>query len=83
MKLLNKILKKENRPITQEGRILKMLQDAGSRGVENHKLASYNLGYRSRITELRQDGYNIFCERQTLPNGKMSGVWKYYLTEES
>lgn len=58
-----------------------MLQDAGSKGVENYKLASYNLGYRSRITELRQDGYNIYCEQQKLPNGKASGVWRYYLTE--
>lgn len=61
--------------LTQSGRILKMLKDAKGRGVENYKLASYNLGYRSRITELRKDGYNIYCERLK------GGVWLYYFTE--
>lgn len=73
---------KKQTPLTQSGKILKQLREAGNRGVENYKLANYNLGYRSRITELREDGYNIYCERVKLPNGKSTNVFKYYLTED-
>lgn len=69
------------KPITQAGRIIKALKEAGSRGVPNYKLAEYNLGYRGRITELRHDGYNIYCERQRV-NGRATGVWLYYLNGE-
>lgn len=72
---------KKTKGLSQADKILKQLRDAGSRGVENYKLAEYNLGYRGRITELRQDGYNIYCERQRI-NGRATGVWIYYLTEE-
>lgn len=72
---------KKTKGLSQSERILKQLRDAGSKGVENYKLAEYNLGYRGRITELRQDGYNIYCERQRI-NGRATGVWVYYLTEE-
>lgn len=70
------------KPLTQSEKIIKQLRDAGSKGVENYKLANYNLGYRGRITELRHDGYNIYCERQRI-NGRATGVWVYYLNEES
>jgi len=72
---------KEPSSLTQSGKILQQLKKAKGRGVENYKLASYNLGYRSRITELRQDGYNIYCERQKI-NGRSTGIWIYYLTED-
>lgn len=71
---------KKQKPITQSERILLQLRDAGKRGVPNYKLAEYNLGYRGRITELRHDGYDIYCQRQTV-NGKASGIWRYYLRE--
>lgn len=73
---------KKTKILTQSEKILKQLREADSRGVENHKLASYNLGYRARITELRHDGYNTYCERQRI-NGRATGVWVYYLTEEA
>lgn len=72
---------KKTKGLSQADKILKQLREAGSRGVENYKLAEYNLGYRGRITELRQDGYNIYCERQRI-NGRATGVFIYYLTEE-
>ncbi len=68
------------KPQTQAGKIINALKAAGTRGVENYKLANYNLGYRARITDLRQDGYNIYCERQRV-NGRATGVWLYYLRE--
>lgn len=71
---------KKTKGLSQAERIIKQLRDAGSKGVENYKLAEYNLGYRGRITELRQDGYNIHCERQRI-NGRATGVFIYYLTE--
>jgi hypothetical protein len=72
---------KKTKGLSQAERIIKQLREAGSKGVENYKLAEYNLGYRGRITELRQDGYNIHCERQRI-NGRATGVFIYYLTEE-
>jgi len=69
------------KPLTQTQRIINELKKAGIKGVPNHRLAYYNLGYRARITELRQDGYNIHCERQVI-NGRSTGVWFYYLTDE-
>ena len=72
---------KKTTGLTQAGRIIKQLKEAGKKGVENYKLAEYNLGYRGRITELRQDGYNIYCERQKI-NGRSTGVWMYYLIED-
>lgn len=66
--------------LSQSEKIIKQLRDAGSKGVPNYKLAEYNLGYRGRITELRHDGYSIYCERQRI-NGRATGVWIYYLNE--
>lgn len=73
---------RKTKGLTQAGKIIKALKEAGSRGVENYKLANYNLGYRARITELRKDGYNIYCERQRV-NDRATGVWVYYLNERS
>lgn len=72
---------KKTKGLTQAEKIVKALREAGSRGVPNYKLAEYNLGYRGRITELRQDGYNIYCERQRI-HGRATGVWIYYLNEQ-
>jgi hypothetical protein len=53
-----------------------------SNGIENWKLARIALNYRGRISELRQDGHNIYCERQVDRHGRWTGTWKYYLNEE-
>lgn len=71
----------KSKPVSKTERILQQLREAGNKGVENYKLAEYNLGYRGRITELRQSGYNIYCEQQRI-NGKVTGTFIYYLTEE-
>jgi hypothetical protein len=56
---------------TQETRIYNLIKNSGSFGVENYKL----------ISNLREDGHNIYGERQRLPNGRYSGTWKYYLNQ--
>lgn len=71
----------ETKKLTQAGRILKQLKDAGSKGVPNYKLANYNLGYRGRISDLRKSKHNIHCERQVI-NGVPTGVWIYYLDDK-
>lgn len=71
---------KKQKPLTQSEKILKQLRDAGPKGVPNYELASYNLGYRGRITELRKDGYGIYCLRQKI-RGRATGVFIYYLME--
>lgn len=70
------------KPVTQSQRILNLLRAAGNEGVPNYKLAEYNLGYRGRITELRHEGYNIYCQRQRI-NDRSTGVWLYFINEES
>lgn len=39
------------------------------------------LRYSARIGDLRKQGYDIFCERVVLPNGRSTGVFKYFLIE--
>lgn len=69
--------------LSQEARILKMLRKAGKRGVENYQFPKHRiLRLSARLGELRQQGYNIYCERQYLPNGRATSVWKYYLVED-
>lgn len=71
------------KPMPQDQKILKMLRDAGSKGVPNYEFPkAYILRYSTRIHELRHDGHNIFCERQKV-NGKSTGVFMYYLNEEA
>lgn len=68
---------------TQEGRVLKMLHDAGSRGVTNFQFANARiLRYGGYIHELRNEGHNILTERDRLPNGKVSNVWRYTLIDQ-
>lgn len=68
--------------MSQSANIIKVLQNAGNKGVPNYLLSQLSLKYSSRIAELRHDGYNIYCERQTLPNGRPSGTWLYFLNSE-
>lgn len=85
MKLLNLFKKKEETvsESSQQGKVLKMLRRAGSKGVANYEFPQNRvLKYNARISELRQDGYNIYAERVILPNGRFSGVWRYYLNEK-
>ena len=69
--------------LSQNDRIIKMLRRAGSRGIANYEFPRHRiLRLSARVNDLRQDGYNIYCERQYLPNGRATNVWKYYLNEE-
>lgn len=69
--------------LSQHSLILKMLRKAGRKGVPNYKFPQHRiLNYKARLSELRQDGENIYCERQKLKNGRWSNVWQYYLLEE-
>lgn len=68
--------------LTQETKVLRAIQDAGAHGVENWKLSRIALKYTGVISRLRQDGYNIYAERQTLKNGRVSNTWKYFLHED-
>jgi hypothetical protein len=66
---------------TQETRIYNLIKNSGSFGVENYKLSRIALSYTKVISNLREDGHNIYGERQRLPNGRYSGTWKYYLNQ--
>jgi len=67
------------KPITQSGRIIRMLTDAGSRGVENHKFPEAGiLQYGARINGLRKDGHSIYCEQKKI-DGRATGTFIYYL----
>lgn len=68
----------KSKPASHEARILAHLKKVGHYGSFNYELARSSvggLGYRSRITELRADGYNIQAVRIK------SGIFKYYLNE--
>ena len=68
---------------TQLERAYKMLKRAGSHGVHNYDFSNNGmLRYGSLILELRKDGHNISVERQYLPNGRSTQVYKYYLLDE-
>lgn len=74
----------KNKPMTQEQRILTLLRKAGSKGVANYEWPQNRiLRASARIGELRKDGYNIYCVREYLPNGRATNVFRYYLNEES
>jgi hypothetical protein len=46
--------------MTQRERVLQMLDDAGEKGVTTAEfLQEYLYKFHARITDLRQDGYNI------------------------
>jgi hypothetical protein len=69
--------------MSQNSKIIKELRKAGNKGVTNKQLSDISLKYSSRIAELRQDGYNIYAERQRFFMSKrLSNTWRYYLIEE-
>jgi hypothetical protein len=72
----------KNPPLSQTERILIAIRKSKQFGVPNYKLAQLSLKYSSRITELRQDGYNIVAIRKVLPNGRATNVFNYVLIEE-
>ena len=72
----------KQKPLTQTGRVLQMLKQAGQRGVYNYELTKVSLQYTGRIYALRQEGHNILCERQLLRNGQASNTFKYILISE-
>ena len=68
---------------SQHTQILKLLR-AYKQGVPNYLFPNRGiLKYNARISELRQEGYNIKAERVRLPNGMATNVFKYFLIEES
>lgn len=70
--------------MSQTTKILKMLRKAKNKGVPNYRFPEKRiLRYSARIGDLRNEGYNIYCERLLLPNGKATNVFNYYLNEES
>ncbi len=74
--------KEKTKPITQEGRALKMLRAAGLRGVANHEFARAGLlRYGAFLKNLRDEGYKITKEREQLPNGHYTNTWRYFLIE--
>lgn len=70
--------------MSQEQRIIKMLRKAGNRGIANYEFPKHRiLRLSARLGELRKQGYNIYCERVFLPNGRATNVFKYYLGDEN
>jgi hypothetical protein len=68
--------------MSQEAKLLSMLRKAGKHGVPNYRFPEAKiLRYSARIGDLRNEGYDIICERVKLPNGRSTGVFKYILVE--
>ena len=81
MGLFNK--KQSDKPLTQTEKVLHMLRRAGSHGVTNAEFANHHiLRYGAFLKDLRDDGHNIHTHRDLLPNGKVTNVYRYILTEE-
>lgn len=53
------LLLHRTKPVSQEARILQALKKAGSHGLYNYELSKICLSWHRRITDLRQEGYNI------------------------
>lgn len=68
----------------QQLKFARYIQKYGKKGVTNHELARHGfLRYSHYIKVCRDDyGMNISTERQYLPNGKATNVYKYYLLTE-
>ena len=62
-------------------RVLRLLREAGDKGVANYDVAKICIRWHARIGDLRADGYGITCARQSY-SGKLSNVWNYYLVSE-
>lgn len=69
--------------MSQTDTVLKLLRKAGSKGVPNYTFFNNRILRASeRIRELKQDGYEIITERDRLPNGRSTNVWRYILIED-
>lgn len=69
--------------LTQQEQVLQLLRKAGNKGVPNYALYQHRiLRPSARIGELREEGFNIYCEREYLQNGRATNVYRYYLIEE-
>lgn len=69
--------------MSQTAQVLKMLQKAGQKGVPNYEFPKHRiLRSSARLGELRAQGYDILCERDYLPNGRATNVFRYILIEE-
>jgi hypothetical protein len=65
--------------MTQRERVLQMLDDAGEKGVTTAEfLQEYLYEFRSRVTELRQRGYNI-----PKPERVSESCYRYRLIKEA
>ena len=70
--------------MSQTAIVLKLLRKAGKRGVPNHEFYKHRiLRSSARLGELRAEGFNILCERDYLPNGRATNVFRYILIEEN
>lgn len=68
---------------SQCSKMLKLLRKAGLKGVRNYQFVRHRiLRYSARIGDLRNEGYDIKCERMYLPNGRATNVYRYVLIEE-
>lgn len=67
---------------SQQSQVLKMLKDAGMRGLENYRFPQVNiLCYTKRISELRSSGHNILTERVYV-DGRATGTFRYTLLDQ-
>ena len=66
---------------SQATKIYRLIKTNNKHGVANYDLSKISLKYSSRISELRADGHNIYCER-VRRNGKATGTFLYYLNDE-
>lgn len=66
---------------TQATQIYRLIKNNNAAGTPNYKLAQLSLKYSSRISELRRDGHDIYCER-VFKNGRATSTYLYYLREE-
>lgn len=66
---------------TQAQSILNLIRQNNAKGTENWRLVEISLKYSSRISELRQKGYDIYSTR-TKVNGKPTGTWLYFINEK-
>jgi len=68
--------------MSQSARLLKMLQKAGKKGIENHKFPKHGiLRYSARIADLRKEGHDIRPDRVYNWRGKATGTYKYILRD--
>jgi len=71
-----------SKELTQSERMLQLLRKAGSEGMYNYQFPQHRLlRYSQYVSDLRDDGYTVLVERQYLPNGRATNVYRYTLVE--